>query len=141
MRAWLARLFPNWTAFAEYLAFLAACVGGIVGSSWWVGIFLPALLLTLLSWPRWRGLVGKAGKLDAEWRDLGALALQHRQPGWFEYYARAYKLPLVIAVKFGHDTLFSAAAYIFGIVIGWIWECSDEQWARSLGVRGVGETP
>src|SRR5258708_37734364 len=58
---------------SRYLAIMAACVSGLVGLVWWQGIFLPALLLTLLSWPRWAALVGKAAKIDAQWRDMGGV--------------------------------------------------------------------
>lgn len=43
MRRLFVRLFGSWVGFAEYLAFLAAVVSGLVGLAWWQGNFLPAL--------------------------------------------------------------------------------------------------
>jgi hypothetical protein len=122
MRALFVRLFGSWTGFLEYLAIISACFSGLVGLAWWQGIFLPALLLTLLSWPRWAALVGKAARIDADWRELGGLAFRHGLDRWAaRYFARAYMLPLVLGVKFGSDALHCAGAYVFGILSGWFW--------------------
>jgi hypothetical protein len=77
MRALFVRLFGSWNGFFEYLTIMAACISGLVGLAWWQGIFLPALLLTVLSWPRWAALVAKAAKVDADWRELAVLAFRH----------------------------------------------------------------
>jgi hypothetical protein len=66
--------------------------------------------------------VAKAARVDADWRELGALAFRHKLEGLaVNFFARAHTLPYVLVVKFGSDAAHSAAAYLFGIAVGWFW--------------------
>ena len=121
MFVWVRRLFPSWSHFAEYVAFLAAITAGIGAFPWGLGILLPALLLTLLSWPRWRELVMKAWRLDRDWWDLGDLARTHNVGTWLGYYLRSRNAAFVLAVKFVHDCFYITLAFVFGHLIGWFW--------------------
>jgi hypothetical protein len=121
MRGVFRRLFPDKGDFPAYLAMMAACVCGLLGVVWWAGIILPGTLLTLLSWPRWRELVAKAAKVDADYRDLGKLELM-LGIGWgIGKFARAHLLLMVLTLKFCQDWLFAGLAYAFGIAAGWFW--------------------
>ena len=115
------RIFPSWTAFAEYLAMLGACVAGIGALPWWVGIILPSILLLLLSWPRWRELVGKAWRMDEEWMQLGDRVRKHGIGTGLEYYIRAKNAAFVLAAKVAHDAFHIALAFGFGHAARWFW--------------------
>jgi hypothetical protein len=99
MFAWTRRLFASWSEFAEYLVFLSVCLAGIL-----------------------RDVFARAGAIDREWRELGNLALRNEKIALgFGLYVRARALPFVLAMKIGHDCLFMAGAYLFGMAAGWFW--------------------
>jgi hypothetical protein len=115
------RSFKGWMEFLEFLVFLSACVAGVANVSW-LWVLVGALVLLLLGWRRWETLFAKAGKVDAEWRDLGTLARTHNVGWWgLEYYLRARTLLIVLGAKVGHDALFLAGAFLFGHVTRWFW--------------------
>ena len=115
------RPFGSWTEFLEFLVFLGACVAGVANASW-LWILVAALVLLLLTWGRWEALLAKAGKVDADWRDLGTLARTHNVGWWgLEYYLRARTLFVVLGAKIGHDALFLAGAFLFGKLAHWFW--------------------
>ena len=121
MFAWTRRLFATWTDFAEYLVFLGVCLAGVLHASWlWIGI--GVMTLFLLTFPAWRHLIAKAGNIDADYRELGRLALVHRIFGTsLAMYSKAHFLAVVLGAKFLQDTLFLTGAYVFGMVIAWFW--------------------
>src|SRR5438132_986505 len=93
-------------------AMMAACVCDVLGVVWWAGIFLPGTLLTLLSWPRWRELVAKAAKVDADYRDLGKLELM-LGIGWgIGNFARAHLLLMVLTLPGRNRDARSASSII-----------------------------
>jgi hypothetical protein len=107
MLAWLPRPFASWREFAEYLVFLSTCVAGVANAAW-LWPLIGAMVLLLLGWSRYRDLFAKAGSIDAEYRDLGALAARHGLLGAaIALYARARTLLIVLGVKIGHDALFT----------------------------------
>jgi hypothetical protein len=84
--------------------------------------FIAAMLLLLLGWSRYRELFVKAGRIDAEYRALARLADQSGQGAMaFQLYMRARLVIVVLGAKIGHDSLFMAGAYLFGIATGWFW--------------------
>jgi hypothetical protein len=118
--SWIRRLFDCWTDFFEYLVFLSACTLGLFHASWlWISI--GAMVLLLLRWSRWEALFTKAAAADAEWRELGWLTRALKAGSGLDLYARAYKLPLVVAAKLGHDFLFVGGAFAVGYLIAWAW--------------------
>jgi len=113
--------FASWTEFVEYLVFLSVCVAGILNASW-LWIVIAAMLQLLLGWSRYRELFAKAGRIDAEYRDLGALAARHGLMGYaFALYARARTLLIVLGAKIAHDALFTGGAFLFGHATAWVW--------------------
>ena len=109
MFAWVRRLFASWQEFFEFLVFLLVCLAGIVHASW-LWIVIAAMLLLLLGWPRWSELIAKAGKVDAQYRELGRLALAFRVFGAsFEMYARAHLVMMVLGAKLLQGTAFLVA--------------------------------
>jgi hypothetical protein len=122
MRAFMRRLFGTWTGFGEYVVFLSVCIAGILHASWF-WILIGGLCLFLLGWPRWGPLIGQAGRIDAECRDLGMLMWQHRIEDYgLRYFAHGvYHVPLIIGAKLGFDCLYLTGAYIFGVAAGWFW--------------------
>ena len=120
MFAWTRRLFPSWTHLGEYLVFLVVCLAGIVNASWlWIPI--SAMLLLLLGWSRYRDLLARAGEVDADWRELGALARTHNIGSGLGYYLKSHSLLVVFAAKLLHDSAFLAGAFLFGHAIAWLW--------------------
>ena len=117
---WVRRPFASWTEFCEYLVFQAVCFAGVVNATWlWIAI--GAMLLLLLSWPRYEVLCFRVREVDRGWRVLARLVRAQKVGHWLDLYAQAWKLPLLLAVKLGHDALFLAGAFIFGHVIRWVW--------------------
>jgi hypothetical protein len=100
---------------------MTVCVAGVANASW-IWPVVGAMVLLLLGWDRYRELFAKAGKVDAEYRELARLA---RRNGHFEIavalYLRARLLVIVLGVKLGHDALFLIGAFIFGHVARWFW--------------------
>ena len=83
------RPFVGWREFLEFLVFLGVCVAGVANASW-LWVVIGALALLLLTWARWEALFAKAGKVDAEWRDLGSLARRQNVDRYgLAYYLRA----------------------------------------------------
>jgi hypothetical protein len=121
MFAWMRRPFASWTEFGEYLVFLCACIAGIFHASWlWIPI--GAMVLLLLGWSRYRDLFARAGKIDADWRELAGFAQRHGKTALaFELYARARAVAVVLGAKLGFDCLFMTGAYFFGMAVGWLW--------------------
>ena len=117
----MRRLLASWIAVGEFIAFLVVCVAGTLrGSLLW--ILIAALVLLLLAWQRYEPLFIRAGALDAEYRELAYLALRHgRVDVSLRLYARARMLLTVLGAKVGHDALFLAGAYLFGVGTGWFW--------------------
>lgn len=121
MFVWMRRLFASWIEFAEYAVFLSIGVAGVASASG-VWIVTGALTLFVLGFSRWRKLIEKAGHIDAEYRELGRLALVHKLVGvGIEMYAKAYRVPLVLGAKFLLDCLYLAGAFVFGHAIRWLW--------------------
>jgi hypothetical protein len=122
MRRAVAYVFGSWKGLAEYLIFLSVTVAGLLGGSLlWIPI--GAMLLFLLAWPRSRELIAQAGQVDADFRELGRLALQHRvlDYGLRNFARGVFHVPLVLAGKFGLDGLVLSGAYVVGIAAGWLW--------------------
>jgi hypothetical protein len=117
----MRRLFASWREFAEYLVFLGVCVAGIFHASWlWVPIGAMALLI--LGWSRSRDLFARAGKIDADWRELAGFAHRHGKTALaFELYAKARALAVVLGAELGFDCLFMTGAYFFGMAVAWVW--------------------
>ena len=121
VRAAVRRPFGSWREFFEFLVFLGVCVAGVANASWF-WIVIGSLALLLLTWARWETLFAKAGKVDAEWRDLGTLARRHNVGWWgLEYFVRARTFFVVLGAKVGHDALFLAGAFLFGHATRWFW--------------------
>jgi predicted permease len=115
------RPFGGWRQFSEFLVFVGVCVAGVANASW-LWIVIGALALLLLTWARWEALFAKAGKVDAEWRDLGTLARRQNVGRLgLDYYLRARTLIIVLGAKVGHDALFLAGAFLFGRAARWFW--------------------
>ena len=109
MLDWLHRQFSSWSDVFDYLVFLVVCLAGVVHASG-LWIVIGAMLLFLLSWPRWSELIAKAGKVDTDYRELGRLAFVHRLlRESLTMYSKARLVPLVLGVKFFQDALFSLA--------------------------------
>jgi len=121
MFAWVRWPFASWTEFGEYLVFLSVCVAGVANGSWlWPGV--GAMLLLLLGWDRYSELFAKAGKIDAEYRELARLAHRNGHVGiGIALYLRARMLAIVLGAKLGHDVLFLIGAFIFGHLSRWLW--------------------
>jgi hypothetical protein len=120
MRALVRRVFASWNDFLEYLTFLSVCLTGVFNASW-LWIIIGAMVLLLLSWSRYAMLFKRAGEIDREWRDLASLMRAYKVGHGLDLYAKAWKLPFVLAVKLGHDALFLTGAFIFGHVTRWVW--------------------
>ena len=98
----------------------------IFGASW-LWVVVGAMMLFVLGFSRWRDTIAKAGSLDADYRELGRLAFAARLFGiGFDMFAKSHHVPLVLAAKFGVDTLFLAGAFLFSRVIGWLWGLDAE---------------
>jgi len=122
MFAWVRRrLFASWREFFEHLIFLGVCVAGVANASW-LWPLVGAMLLLLLGWDRYSELFVKAGKIDAEYRDLARLAHRNGHMGiGVSLYLRARTLAIVLGAKLGHDALFLVGAFIFGHAARWFW--------------------
>lgn len=120
MARWVSRLFSSWAELAEYFVFLAVAVLGLANASW-LWVIIAAMVLLLIGWSRWESLFEKAGKIDADWRELGALWRTFGLGSGFAQYFRARTLPMVLAAKLGHDALFLAAAFALGHLARWMW--------------------
>jgi len=115
-------LFKTWIELFEYLVFMSVCAAGMVhASSLWIAI--GALTLFLVTWTRWREIFEKAGRIDRQYRAMGALALWRAGlPGLsMRLYAKAHHVALVLGAKFGQDCLFLAVAYLLGMAAKWFW--------------------
>lgn len=121
MRRLSSHLFPDRGDFKVFLAIMAACICGLLGVTWWAGIFLPGILLTLLSWSHWHDLAAKAAKVDEGRRERGALERRLGVSSGFQHFVRAHLLLMVLTLKFSQDWLFAAAAYGFGMAARWAW--------------------
>jgi hypothetical protein len=117
----MRRLFASWREFAEYLVFLGVCVAGIFHAPYLWPV-IGALVLLLLGWSRYRDLFARAGKIDADWRELAGFAHRHGKTALaFELYVRARALMVVLGAKVGFDCLFMTGSYLFGMAVGWLW--------------------
>jgi hypothetical protein len=122
----MQRPFATWGEFAEFVVFLAISIAGVFGASW-VWVVIGAMTLFLLGFSRWRDTIAKAGSLDVDYRELGRLAFAARLFGiGFDRYARSHNLPLVLAAKFGVDTLFLTGAFLLARVAAWLWGLDAE---------------
>ena len=118
----MPRPFASWREFAEFLVFLGVCNAGIFNASW-LWVVIGAMTLFLLGFSRWQATIAKAGAVDADYRELGRLAFAARLFGvGFDLYAKSHNVPLVLAAKFGVDTLILAGAFLFGRVAAWLWD-------------------
>jgi hypothetical protein len=117
---WVRRLFASWTEIGEFAVFVSVCVAGIANASW-LWVVIGGLVLLLLGWGRYRELFAKAGRIDADWRELGSLVRAFKAGSGLELYARAHTLLLVLGAKVGFDCLFLCGGFLFGHVIRWLW--------------------
>jgi hypothetical protein len=71
VKRWVCGLFYNsWVEFLHFLMIFGACIAGMVSASvFWIVIVAGALSLT--SSYNWGGLIGKASRIDGEYRELG----------------------------------------------------------------------
>jgi hypothetical protein len=118
--AWL-RLFGSWRGFFEYVIFLGVSVAGVFNASWLWPV-VGAMALLLIRWERYSELFAKAGKIDADYRELAQLAHRHGHIGMgVGLYLKARTLLFVLGAKLGHDALFLVATFAIGHVVRWIW--------------------
>jgi hypothetical protein len=115
--AWL-RLFGSWRGFFEYVIFLGVSVAGVANASWLWPV-VGAMALLLIGWERYSELFAKAGKIDADDREL---AHRHGHIGMgVGLCLKARTLAIVLGAELGHDALFLVGAFIFGHVARWFW--------------------
>ena len=114
------RPFTSWIEVLEYLVFLCMGIAGMLDSSWLWPVN-GALVLLLLRWSRFRDLFATAGRLDARYRELARLERASNRGTGFALYGRARLLPTVLAMKIGHDCLFTSCAFLSGLVAAWLW--------------------
>jgi hypothetical protein len=118
----IERWFGSQNNFHQHLALIAACLSGLAGIKWWVGILLPAITLTLLSWHGgWQHAAGRASLLDRERREIGSLAYALGRYGLAaKHYFRSYRLWQVHALKMRHDGGICAGCFAAGYVCRWL---------------------
>jgi hypothetical protein len=117
----MRRLFGSWGEFFEYVIFLTVSFAGFANASWLWPV-VGAMALLLIGWERYSELFAKAGKIDADYRELAQLAHRHGHIGMGVFlYLKARTLAVVLGAKLGHDALFLIGAFIFGHVARWFW--------------------
>jgi hypothetical protein len=119
MLRWIRRTFPTWTHVGEYLVFFAVCIAGYVNASW-LAVPIGAMALLLLGWPRYAELFASAGKVDADWRELGALVRAHKLGSGLLHYFKARSVAVVLSIKLLHDSLFTAGVFLVGHAAAWL---------------------
>jgi hypothetical protein len=122
VKRWVSGLFyDSWLEFLHYLMILGACVAGMMSASvFWIVIVAGALSLT--SSYNWGGLIGKASRIDGEYRELGRWLWPYDPLKALSLYARGfYLMPLVIGAHMLNNLFFSALAYVFGMANAWVW--------------------
>ena len=89
--AWMPRPFASRIEFLEYLVFITMCVAGVLNASW-LWPLVGAMTLLLLSWSRYRHLLTRAARIDADYRDLAWLERAFKVGNGLAHYPKARTL-------------------------------------------------